>query len=76
MPCCSAKSGKAVDPDEIHVELTKLLENDSIDILVNLFNIIYKTGKSYNEYRTIYLMSHVLKIFLKIIHMRIYNKLR
>jgi len=31
-------------------------------------------AKKCNEYRTISLMSHILKIFLKVIHARTYNK--
>lgn len=88
------KKGKAVGPDQITTELIKLIDEDNVNILVELFNVIYKTGiiptewlKSTfvalpkvnrptrcEDYRTISLMSHMLKIFLKIIHDRIHRK--
>lgn len=89
------KSGKASGPDEIPIELLKLIDSDSIDIIVDLFNAVYTTGiipkewlqstfitlpkkpnaKCCSEYRTISLMSHTLKVLLRIIHNRIYAKL-
>lgn len=89
-----AKSGKAVGPDDIHCEVLKLLDEQSITVMVELFNNIYRTGHipqdwllstfvpipkqhratKCEEHRLISLMSHVLKIFLKIIHARIRNK--
>jgi hypothetical protein len=89
------KNGKAPGPDEIPTEILKLIEKDSIHILVKLFNSIYTSGKipqewllstfvtipkkinakQCSDYRTISLMSHVLKIFLKIIHSRVHRKL-
>lgn len=73
------------------IELLKLIEEELIDVLVDLFNLIYETGTiptmwlqstfvaipkkpgtiTCSEHRTIALMSHTLKAFLKIIHGRI-----
>lgn len=90
-----SKNGKAPGPDEVHVEILKLLsEERSLTLLVDFFNSIYRSGtiprdwlkstfvtlpkkrnaKVCNEYRTISLMSHALKLFLKILHSRIYRK--
>ncbi|KAI8436544.1 hypothetical protein MSG28_010075 [Choristoneura fumiferana] len=86
-----AKTGKAAGPDGIYVEILKLIEDEHMDALTNLFNLIYdleqipidwlrstfvtlpkkKNAKKCEEYRTISLMSQVLKLFLKIIHARI-----
>lgn len=91
----NAKLRKAPGPDEVPSELLKLLEDEGVDLLVDLFNTIYKTGnipeqwltstfitlpkkKNVNhcsDYRTIALMSHTLKLFLKIIPKRICTKL-
>lgn len=90
----NSKNGRSPGPDELHVELLKLLEEENLDILVQLFNKIYESGvipsiwlssefipipkkassKKCDEYRLISLMSHILKLFLKIIHARIYRK--
>ncbi|CAG4984092.1 unnamed protein product [Colias eurytheme] len=89
-----AKTGKAVGPDEVPIELIKEIEECNLDYITNLFNAIYDSGtipsdwlkstfvaipkvknpKKSSEYRTISLMSHVLKLFLKVIHNRIYSK--
>lgn len=81
--------------DVIHIELIKILKDDqALNVILNLFNNIYKTGfippdwlksifitlpkkasaKYYKDYRTISLMNHILKLFLKIIHNRIYHR--
>lgn len=39
-----AKSGKAVEPDKVHAEVLKTLEEDGLDALTALFNKIYRTG--------------------------------
>ncbi|KAL1446089.1 hypothetical protein WDU94_009850 [Cyamophila willieti] len=90
-----AKPRKAAGPDEVPSELIKLLEDDGIDVLLDLLNAIYSSGKipkswltstfitlpkknnpkECSDYRTIALMSHTLKLFLKIIHRRICLKL-
>lgn len=90
-----AKNNKATGPDEIPAEIIKLITEDQIEILKDLYNTIYDTGiipkewlgstfitlpkktnaRECSDYRTISLMSHTLKIFLKIIHQRIYRKL-
>lgn len=91
----TTKNGKAPGPDEIHIEVIKILKEDRVIVcLLSLFNSIYKTGiilhdwlkstfvalpkkpnaKQCNDYRNISLMSHVLKLFLKIIHSRIHRK--
>jgi len=60
------------------VELIKLFDDDVIDILLNLFNRIYDKGEipkpsikpnpgECSDYRTIALMGHTLKLFLKIL---------
>lgn len=91
----NAKNGKAVGPDEIHVETLKLLGIAGIELITKMFNLIYESGiipsdwlkstfvvlpkkhraTKCNEYRTISLMSHVLKLFIRIIHQRIYRKI-
>lgn len=90
----SSKDKKAVGPDQVPVELLKLLDNEGIKIMQRLFNQIYNTGnfpskwltslfvplpKKNNttrceDHRLISLMSHTLKIFLKVIHYRISTK--
>ena len=89
------RNGKSPGPDELPVELLKLIEERSINTLVDLFNNIYQSGiipqewllstfvtmpkkgnpRQCSDYRTISLMSHILKTFLKIIHTRIHRKL-
>uniref|UniRef100_A0A8D8UV16 Craniofacial development protein 2 n=2 Tax=Cacopsylla melanoneura TaxID=428564 RepID=A0A8D8UV16_9HEMI len=91
----STKSGKALGPDEVPVDVLKLIEAQHLDAITALFNRIYTTGniprewlestfvtlpkkpnaKKCDEYRTISLMSHTLKVFLKVIHRRIFQKL-
>lgn len=90
-----AKLSKATGPDDIPTEAIKLLEDDNIDTLVNLFNEIYSTGHIPNDWlystfimipktskavkckdhRLISLMSHMLKLFLRILHTRMFRKL-
>lgn len=90
-----SKPGKAAGPDEVPADILKLIDENSIELLVRLFNTIYETGripsdwmsstfvtlpkknkaKECSEYRIIALMCHTLKIFLKIIHNRIFRKL-
>lgn len=89
------KSRKAIGPDGLPSEILKLVEEEQVSVLVDLFNSIYKTGiiprewlistfitlpkkrnpKQCQDYRTISLMGHTLKTFLKVIHARIYRKL-
>lgn len=91
----NTKNGKAVGPDEVPIELIRLIDEDCIDVLVELFNEIYQTGTipkqwlqstfvaipkkphatTCSDHRTIALMSHTLKVFLKIIHSRIVKTL-
>lgn len=91
----NSKEGKATGPDEIPIELIKLIDENAIDVLVELFNTIYQTGTIPRQWlqstfitipkkpnattcathRTISLMSHALKVFLKIIHNRIFRTL-
>ncbi|XP_013145032.1 PREDICTED: uncharacterized protein LOC106108413, partial [Papilio polytes] len=86
-----AKTGKALGPDNVPIEVLKLLEDDYLEAITRLFNQVYESGmlpedwlrstfitlpkkakaKKCSEYRTISLMSHVLKVFLAIIHDRI-----
>lgn len=90
-----SKKRKATGPDDIPIEIIKLMEREGKEKLVKLFNDIYNSGKipedwlkstfvtipkKHNakrckDYRTISLMSHVLKIFLRIIHSRLYMKI-
>jgi endonuclease/exonuclease/phosphatase family metal-dependent hydrolase len=90
----SSENRKACGPDDIPVEVLKLIDDHNIDYLLRLFNSIYDTGnipqdwlkstfmtlpkkqhpKKCSDYRLISLMSHILKLFLKIIHARIRNK--
>ena len=89
------KDNKAMGPDEIPTEILKILTENHIDLLVELFNEIYDTGEipkewlisefipipkkpnamKCEEYRTISLMNHILKVFLRVIHERVYKKL-
>lgn len=39
-----AKNNKAVGPNEIAVEVIKLIRGDTIQILVDLFNAVYQSG--------------------------------
>ena len=91
----SAKNGKAPGPDDIPIEILKLLDVNGVKVLHQLFNCIYDTGKipddwlmstfvtlpkkpsatQCKDYRTISLMNHVLKLFLRIIHQRIYRRI-
>ncbi|CAH1224416.1 unnamed protein product [Diabrotica balteata] len=91
----NSKDNKAVGLDEIPVELLKLVEEDNLEVLADLFNTVYDTGiipqewlksafitipkkqaaKECSDYRTLSLMSHTLKVLLKIIHKRIYERL-
>lgn len=89
------KDNKAPGPDKIHGELLKMVEEEHLDPLTDLFNDILRTGeipkewllstfvpipkkanaKKCEDYRLISLMSHILKIFLRIIHDRINAKI-
>lgn len=89
------KKDKTTGPDGICGDLLKLMKEDHLDILTDLFNYVYDTGnipdewlisafipipkkptaRKCEEYRTISLMSHVVKVFLKIVHGRLYPKL-
>jgi len=40
----SAKLRRSSGPDEVPSELLRLLEDEGVDLLVDLFNMIYKTG--------------------------------
>jgi len=46
------KIGKAVGPDLIPVEICKCLGDEGIEWLVALFNVIFRTAKMPNEWRT------------------------
>lgn len=83
-----ARTKKAVGPDKVNVELLKLINIDSNDILLKLFSNIYTTGnifadwlrftfislskksnaKQCSDYKLISLISHALKVFLRILH--------
>lgn len=88
------KNGKAPGPDEMFSETLKLLNEESLDVVVSLFNNIYSTGVIPNDwlrstfiplpkkqnahlckdYRLISLMSHFLKLFLRVLHTRLYRR--
>ena len=51
------KVGKAVGPDLIPVEIWKCLGEAGLDWLTGLFNVIFRTGKMPNEWRTSTLIS-------------------
>ena len=88
------KTKKAVGPDNIEAEFLKLLDNEGLALITDIFNRIYNSGnipdtllqsefialpkkpgaKKCDEYRTISLMSHMLKLFFKIIYRKICNK--
>uniref|UniRef100_A0A8D8M2B6 Craniofacial development protein 2 n=1 Tax=Cacopsylla melanoneura TaxID=428564 RepID=A0A8D8M2B6_9HEMI len=90
-----SKTKKAPGPDDVPTELLKIMDDNGLEVLVDLFNSMYDLGsipkewltstfitlpkktnaKECSDYRTIALMSHTLKLFLKIIHLRIYKKL-
>lgn len=87
------KKDKSPGPDNIYGEFLKLLDEEGVSWLTNLFNRIYTSGvipqiwlkatfvtlpkkpsvKCCDDFRTISLMSHLLKLFLKIIHQRIFK---
>lgn len=89
------KNGKATGPDDLCVEILKLLDDENISLLLKLFNRIYNTGevprqwlqstfvtlpkksnsKRCSEYRLISLMCHTLKVFLRILHSRLWRKI-
>ncbi|KAI5754908.1 hypothetical protein M8J77_012531 [Diaphorina citri] len=91
----TSKNRKANGPDDIPMEIFKILEEQGKEILKDLFDEIYKTGKfpeewlhsifvtlpkkthpkSCKDYRTISLMCHALKLFLKIIQQRTFAKI-
>lgn len=91
----NTKNGKSTGPDQIPVETLKCLNEETIELILNLFNSVYTSGiipkqwllstfctlpkasnaNQCNDYRTISLISHTLKVFLKIIHGRIYRKI-
>lgn len=52
------KSGKAVGPDEVYCELLKLLDVHLIQILLNLFNDIYKIGNILHDVGSVNLCPH------------------
>lgn len=60
------KKKKAQSPDREHVEMLKLLEENGI------ISIAKKPSISCEDHRTINLLSHVLRVFLHIIHEWIY----
>ncbi|XP_072933758.1 uncharacterized protein [Epargyreus clarus] len=86
-----AKTGRAAGPDNVYIEVLKLVEEENLDALTKLMNLVYDTGqipddwlksvfitlpkkpnaKKCEEFRTISLMSQVLKLLLSIIHERI-----
>lgn len=88
-----SKTRKTPGPDEIPVELLKILDDESISVLTAFFNQVYQSGELPNDwqksifialpkntkasrcsdFRLISLMSHVLKILLKILLNRIYD---
>lgn len=89
------KDGKAAGCDEIPAEFLRLINENNLNIVLDLFNKIYDSGqipsdwlkstfitlpkkansKKCSEYRLISLMSHTLKVFLRVIHSRIRTKL-
>ena len=74
------KTGKATGPDGLSIELIEALEEFGIEKVTTLLNEIYDTGQipgatDCELHRTISLMSHVTKLLLRIIMMRIRNKI-
>ena len=55
------KSGKAVGPDSIPVEVWKSLGEEGLTWLTNFFNVIFKTAKMPQEWRHSTLI-HCIKI--------------
>jgi len=45
MPSQRPRNGKATGPDEIPVELLKLINKDNLGTVLRLFNRIYNTGE-------------------------------
>jgi len=82
------KKDKSPGPDNIYGEFLKLIDEEGVSWLTNLFNRIYASGvipqiwlktafvtlpkkpsaKCCDDFRTISLMRHLLKLFLKITH--------
>ncbi|KAL6421339.1 hypothetical protein ACFW04_014785 [Cataglyphis niger] len=69
----NSKTNKAVGPNEIPTDLLKLLEKKGIVILHKIFNTIYDIDTYLAQWLTS-LMNQTLKIFLKVLHRRIYKK--
>lgn len=89
-----ARNRKAAGPDDIPVELLKLLDDEGIRLMTALMNRIYETGEIPSEWtqstfiplpkkskptecshcRLISLMSHSLKILLKVLQGRIHAR--
>ena len=89
------RAGKAAGPDGVYTEMLKALGEDGIEVLWNVTNAVYETGKFPKEmlksifvtlpkipgtldcssHRTISLMSHILKIILKVVLQRIRRQL-
>lgn len=73
-------------PDQVSTKILKLIGDKEITVLRKLFNsdwlkstfvMIPKKSRATrcNDHRTIILISHVLKIFMRVIHGRTYKKL-
>ena len=82
----SMKNNKAVGTDEIAVELIKSIGDFGIEKLTNMLNDIYESGKIFRAlpkkpaaaecelHRTVSIMSHVVKILLKVLMRRTRSK--
>ena len=89
-----ARNRKSPGPDEIPVELLKLLDEDGVRVLSAFFNRVYRTGeipsqwaestfiplpkkpkpRDCGDFRLISLMSHTLKILLRVLQERIHTR--
>lgn len=62
------KNGKSPGPDGLTSELLKLVEGDSVNTLVDLFNCIYKTGEIPKEWLVSTFCHHAKKGKRKTVH--------
>lgn len=75
------KNDKTLKPDNIHGDVMKLVEDQYLDIIEQLFNRIYNTGNMLEGWllstfiplpKKLQCKSYALQIFLCIIHDQIY----
>ena len=69
------KCGKASGNDDIATEMIKALDDEGIKKITEQCNLVYDTGYLPPHHRTFSLMSHIVKILLKVILKRNKHKI-